>query len=274
MNLRVTIGTSYPLLSAVLLLTLSSCRTGARSSVSPDDPIAVNVTLYQVTEEDINQYKLNVQMALCSESTGTKVEGTTYKFQIQSIPKDTTCQIHLVGAKGPSAGVQFYTNNDGLYYKDDQVVIKADPTGALRGDAYLQALFSPNAANKPGTTTWQITAPLTSKTALVETCTCNLDCSPNLANHTDLFKKGSTPNEGSCTFVNPSAASVPTVQCTKMNVQCGEAFYAASYSPAATADASGSKSTQLPSVELQPGIPSPEGDVSINVQIKNKPAGP
>lgn len=274
MTLRLTVGTSCSILSASLLLSLSSCRTGARSSVSPDDPIAVNVTLYQVNEADINQYKLNVQMGLCSDATGTKVEGTTYKFQIQSIPKDTTCQIHLVGAKGSAAGVQFYTNSDGLYYKDDQVVIKADTNGALRGDAYLQALFSPNSGNKPGTTTWQITAPVTAKTALVDTCTCNLDCSPTLTNHTALFVKGSTPNDGSCTFVNAVTAGVSSVQCTKMNVQCGEAFYAASYTPAANADATASKSTKLPSVELQPGVPSPEGDVSIDVQIKDKPVGP
>ena len=273
MTLRLTIGTSCSILSAALALTVSSCRTGARSSVSPDDPIAVNVTLYQVTDSDISQYKLNVQMALCSDATGTKVDGTTYKFQIASIPKDTTCQIHLVGAKSSAAGVQFYTNNDGLYYKDDQVVIKADATGALKGDAYLQALFSPNTNNKPGTTTWQIVAPVTSKAALVDTCTCNLDCSPKLTNHTALFVKGNTPNDGSCTFVNASASGLTSVQCTKMNVQCGEAFYAASYSPAASADATANKSTSLPSVDLQPGVPSAEGDVSIDVQIKNKPAG-
>lgn len=254
-----------------LLLCLSHCRTSARSSVTPDDPIAITVTLYQVTDADLNQYKLNVQMALCSDATGTKVEGTTYKFMVPSLARDTICQIHVVGAKGPAAGVQFYTNSDGLYYKDDQVAIKADASGALKGDAYLQALFSPNLSNPLGSTTWQITAPVTSKTALTDTCTCNLDCTPDIKNHNALMAKGGSVNEGVCTFINLAYASVPSVQCSKLTLQCGEAFYAGVYNPPVSVEASANKSTKLPAVELQPGVPTTDGDVTIDVQFKNKP---
>lgn len=257
------------LTSSVAIFVASSCRTSSRTNVDPSAPISVNVTLYQVTDADIAKYGLNVQMALCSDATGTKVNDTTYKFQISSIPKDTTCQIHLTGSK--SSGVQFYTGNDGLYYKDDQVVIKTDSTGALAGEAYLQALFSPNVAQQ-GSKTWQITAPVTSKTAaLVDTCTCSLDCTPNIANHNALLTKGTSPNDGVCTFVNAVSAGMTSVQCNKISLQCGESFFAANYNPPATADASANKSNAFPTADLQTGVPTKDGDVTIDIQIKNKP---
>ena len=253
------------------LLPLTGCKTSPRTSVTPDDPVSLSVTLYQVSEADIDTYKLNVQMALCAESTGVKAQGTTYTFKVPSLAKDTTCQIHLIGAKASDANVKFFTNSDGLYYKDDQVTIKQDTTGGLKGDAYVQALFSQNIVTQPGSTTYQITAPITAKTALVDTCTCTLDCAPEIANHNALLAKGTTVNDGTCKFVNATVAGTTSVVCNKINLQCGEVFYAAVYNPAVTADAGANKTSTLPTIELQPGVPTTTGDVTIDVQIKNGP---
>lgn len=266
------------LASAALLFVTScylvGCKTNARTSVAPDDPVSIAVTLYQVTESDIDTYKLNVQMGLCADSTGTKTQGTTYTFKVPSLANDTTCQIRLVGAKSTTSNVQFFSGKDGLYYKDDEVLIKRDANGGLKGDAYVQALFTQPVTTQPGTTTYLVTAPITSKTPLVDICTCTLECSPQIKNDHAPLTKGSTASDGTCKYVNVTNPATPSVLCSKINLQCGEAFYAAVYNPAVTVDAKANKETTLPTIEVLPGVPTATGDVTIDVQIKPLPTGP
>lgn len=251
----------------------TGCKTSQRANVAPNDPITIKVKMHGQDPAVMEQYKLVVQLALCGDATGVKSADGTYGFSVAGIQKDAVCQIRVVGPNSSTAGVHFFTGEDGLYFTDTRLIIKQDADGALVGDAFLQKLFSTQINTTPGTSTWSFDVPVKAPAPFTEVCTCIVDCAPDIANNAAAVAKGSAPGEGTCSFVNVAKTDTTAVECKKITVQCGATFYAAEWSPAAKIDATSGKKTTLPSTTLLPGVPTTDGDVAIDVQIVKPSSG-
>lgn len=250
----------------VLCGLLLGCRTAQRKNVATDNPVTITIRMNGITDDAVAKYKLEAQLKLCADTSGTLATGTTYKFSAHNIKKDTVCQVRLVGPKGSEAGVSFFPgSDDGLYFDATSVTIRQDETGALVADAYMQKHFT--TTMNPQVSTWKIISTFKSDTALSPTCTCRLQCQPPIANDAALVQIGASPTDGKCTFDNVSSTPGAAISCNQIVVQCGDKLYAGTWPAPLPADTSAGKVNTLALINVLPATPTPEGDVVVVPEI-------
>jgi hypothetical protein len=224
-----------------------------------------------VQADTLAKYKLVAQMKQCSEATGTLISGTTFKFSGQLLRQDVVCTIRLIGPKAAEANVVFFDAlEDGLYFEDSNVVIKEDQSGGLVANAFLEKRFTE--ALGPTTRTWRITAPIESSAPLENSCTCRIECSPEIINDASLVKVLAEKDKGTCTFDNAVDPELESTECSEMIVQCGEGLFVGKWLSPQKADTKSGGSEVFPTLKILPAVSTDEGDVIVIPEIKKKDA--